>query len=263
MNRRERVQPSELQPISGSLLRGFYPIYQKELSYWFGTNRWISQFIIWLSLTTVPAIMMTPGGVADRGLSYLTLFLMTGSSLLSIGAIILAQGTVIEEKLTQTLLWIFSKPLLPAGFILAKFSAYAVFMGVIALAAPAIVTYIAAMMSGLPAQASPLNYFWSICMIYLVMLSTLALTLMLGSIFERVRSVTASALFIFLGGASLNSHPQLRQIEPYSTWSLQRHAIATVVGQFPNEAWTAIGTTLMLTMSCLFVSTWWMRRYEL
>jgi ABC-2 type transport system permease protein len=206
---------------------------------------------------------MTPSSASDRGISYLTLFLWLGSTLLSIGTIVLAQGTIIEEKLTQTLLWICSKPLSPAGFILAKFSAYAVCIGTLALAVPAIVVYVAAIISGLPSQVSLLNYLIALWIVYLVVLFVLSLTLMLGAVFDQVRTVTAIALFVFFGGTSLNSNPQLRQIEPYSVWALPRHATATVVGQFPNEAWIAISSTSILTMLCLSVSVWWMKRYEL
>jgi ABC-2 type transport system permease protein len=154
-------------------------------------------------------------------------------------------------------------PLSPAGFILAKFSAYVVFMGMIALAVSAIVTYIAATISGLPPQVSPLNYLLAICMVYLLVLSTLALTLMLGTIFDRVRSVSAIALFIFFGGISSNSNPYLRQIEPYRVWSLQRHATTAISGQFPTAVWIAMGSAIVLTMAYLLVSVWWMKRYEL
>ncbi len=263
MDPRHDVRASELEPVSGRWLRGFHPIYQKELSYWLRTHRWMSQLIIWMSLTAVPAIWMTPGSASDRGISYLTLFLWLTNPLLSIGTILLAQGTIIEEKLTQTLLWVFSKPLSPAGFILAKFSAYAVLMGIIALAAPAMFTYVVALLSGLSSQVSPLNYLIAIGMVYLVVLFILALTLMLGVIFERVRAVTAIALFIFFGGVSLNSSPQLQQLESYSVWGLQRDATEAVVGHFSNAAWIAMGSTMTSTLVCLAVSVWWMKQYEL
>lgn len=216
-----------------------------------------------MSLTAVPVIWMTPSSASDRSVSYLTLLLWLSNPLLSIGTIILAQGTIIEEKLTQTLLWVFSKPLSPAGFILAKFSAYAVFMGTIALAVPAIFTYAVALFSGLPSQISPLNYLIAIGMVYLVVLFILALTLMLGTIFERVRAVTAIALFIFFSGAGLSSHPQLQQLRSYSLWRLQRDAAAALVGQLSNEAWIAVVSTMIFTMSCLSISVWWMKQYEL
>jgi ABC-2 type transport system permease protein len=262
MSRRNRRHLSELQPVAGPWLRGFYPIYQKELSYWFGTHRWISQLIIWISLTAIPAIWMTPRNADDPGVSYLTLFLWLANTLLSIGTIILAQSTIIEEKLTQTLFWIYSKPLSSEGFILAKFSAYAVSIGTLALAVPAIFTYVAAMITGLSSQISLLNYFVALWMIYLTVLFFLALTLMLGSIFDRVGVVTAISLFVFFGGASLKSNPQLQRLEPYSLWALQNDAASTVVGQLPNEAWIAMSSTVILTLLCLLISVWWMRRYE-
>lgn len=196
MSDKSDVRPG-LQPVSNHWLRGFYPIYQKELAYWFGTGRWISQLIIWMSLTAVPAIWMTPSSTTDRGVSFLTLFLWLGSTLLSIGTIILVQGTIIEEKLTQTLIWICSKPLSRAAFILAKFAAHAILIGSIALGVPAIFTYLAAVFVGLPSQISLLNYLVGVCMVYMLLLFNLALTLMLGAIFNRVGAVTAIALLFF------------------------------------------------------------------
>ncbi len=263
MNNRNRIYPSELQPVSGRWLRGFRPIYQKELSYWFGTQRWISQLIIWLSLTAVPAIWMTPNSANDRGISYVTLFLWLAGTLVSIGAVILAQGSLIEEKITQTLLWICSKPVSPTGFILAKFAAYAVFMGSIALGIPALFIYVAAVLAGIPLQVSPLNYLLAIGMIYLILLFVLAMTLMLGAIFEQIRMVTAIGLFAILTGIGLASNPQFNAIGQYSVWVLQRDATATMMGQFPQEAWTAIGSAITLTVLCLLISIGWMKRYEL
>lgn len=261
MNRRNPVRGSELQPIVGGWLRGFRPIYHKELAYWFKTRRWVTQLIIWMSLTAFPAIGLTSGSTNDRGVAFVTLFLWLGSTLMSIGTIILAQGTIVEEKLTQTLLWICSKPLSPTGFILAKFAAHAVFIGVIVLGIPAIFTYIAAIVVGLPLR-SLLNYLAGVWMVYVVLLFILALTLMLGVIFNRVGAVTAIALFVFFGGAILNSHPQLRQIEPYTVWALPGDVTAIVNGQFPDEAWIAMISAVTLTVLCLLISVWWMKRYE-
>lgn len=259
---RDSIYQSRLKPISGNGLRGFSPILRKELAYWFKNYRWISQLIIWMSLTAFPAIWMTPGGSEDQGISYLTLFLWFSSTLISIGAILFSQGTLIEEKLTQTLLWIFSKPLSPAGFILAKFSAYAVFLGIIALGAPAAVTYLIAAIAGLPPEVSLPNYLVAIGMVYLVVLFNLASTLMLGAIFNRLRAVSAIALAICFGGAVFNGNVQLQQFRPYIVYSLQRHATATLVGQFPSIAWVAIGSTILLTTIFLWVSCWQINRYE-
>lgn len=257
------VHRSELQPVSKSWCRGFRPIYQKELAYWLGGQRWIRQLILWLSLTTVPAIWMTPNHAADRGISYLTLFLWLAGSLISIGTILLAQSAIIEEKTTQTLLWIYSKPLSSTGLILAKFSAYAVLVGVVALSIPAIVTGIAAVIVGLSSQISLLNYIAGVSIVYVMLLFFLALTLMLGTVFERVGLLIAIALFILFGGASLNSDPTLRQIEPYTMWALPRYSTQLVIGQIPSQTAIAIGITIVFTILCLLVAIWRMQRYEM
>ncbi len=253
---------NQLHPVSSHKFRGFLPVYQKELAYWFGTKRWITQLIIWISLTTVPAIWITPNDANDRGVSYLTVFLWLSGSLIAIGTIILSQNTLIEEKLTQTLLWICAKPLSRSALILAKFAAYATLIGTLALGIPAILTYIAAVISGLSTKVSLLNYLIGIAMVYLISLFVLSLTIMLGAICNKVSSVSAIALFVLLCGASLNTHPLLRKIEPYGIWSLQRYATQTLVGQFPGSAAIAISVSILLTLLCLFIAIQQMQKYE-
>jgi ABC-2 type transport system permease protein len=265
MNEYQTVQRSELQPVVGSWARGFYPIYRKELSYWFGTQRWVSQLFLWLGLgafSPIAMIMGTPDGGKDRGVAVLTLFLWSGSNAMSIGTILLAQGTIVEEKMKQTLLWIFSKPLSTAGFILAKFAAYAVFIAAIVIAAPSIVAYIAAMIMHLPAQISIFNYLMGVGMLYLVLLFVLALTIMLGVWLDKTAAVTASAIVVFFSGSTLQSNSHLRWLEPYSVWALQHNSHETMVGQFPLTAWIAMGSTIVLIALFLSIAIWRMKRYE-
>jgi ABC-2 type transport system permease protein len=243
-------------------LKGFLPIYQKEIAYWQKNYRWLSQLIIWLSLTVLPAIGATQQGTKDAEISYLTLFIWLTSIFTPLGVIILAQGCIIEEKLTQTLLWIFSKPVSASGFILGKFLSYAVFIGTIALGVPAIFIYLVVLVLGLPQQITFLNYLVAILLVYLLVLFNLAVTLMLEAIFNSIKTVTAIALFVFVGGASLNSNAQLSKFEPYSPFSLQRHAITTLVDGFPQQAWLSISVTVSLIISLLLISFWWMKRYE-
>jgi ABC-2 type transport system permease protein len=243
-------------------LKGFLPIYHKEIAYWQKNYRWLSQLIIWLSLTVLPAIAATQHGTEDVEISYLTLFIWLTSIFTALGAIVLAQGCIIEEKLTQTLLWIFSKPVSASGFILGKFLSYAVFMGTIALGVPAIFIYLVALVLGLPQQIAFLNYLIAILLVYLLVLFNLAVTLMLGAIFDSIKTVTAIALFVFVGGASLNSNAQLSKFEPYSPFSLRRHAITTLVDGLPQQAWLSISMTVSLTILLLLISFWWMERYE-
>jgi ABC-2 type transport system permease protein len=265
MNNRNTTTLSESQPIASSWVRGFQAIYCKELAYWFGTQRWILQSIIWMALAAISPIMMivgSPDNGQDRGVAVLTLFLWSGSNMMSIGTILLTQGTVVEEKMRQTLLWIFSKPLSAAGFILAKFAAYAVFTAAIVIAAPSVVVYIAATFMGLSAQISILNYLAGVGMLYLVLLFVLALTIMLGVVLDKTAAVTALACLIFFSGSTLQSNRDLRWIEPYSVWALQHNSHETMIGQFPSTAWFAMGSTVFMILLFLSIAIWRMKRYE-
>ncbi|MDY6900251.1 MAG: hypothetical protein SWZ49_19580 [Cyanobacteriota bacterium] len=246
-------------------LRGFYPIFRKELFRRFGNKRWILSIIIWMSLSAVPTISLA-GGIgsspsASQGIGMLSLFLWLGITPMWIGTIVISQGTIIEEKLTQTLLWIFSKPLSGSAFVLAKFAAFAIFIAVIMLGIPAITIGIAAVLYGLTFNYL-LSYFGSILMIYLLLLFLLSLTLMLGTFFNKISSVTAIAFMVYIGGASLNVNRYLRLIEPYSFVALQRYAVQTATGNFPIQASFAIGITLLLIVIFLLIASWKMERYE-
>jgi ABC-2 type transport system permease protein len=251
----------ELQRVASSWYRGFNAIYRQELAAWFETHRWINQSIIWMALTLTPALMV-PTASQDRGGAMLSLFLWSGSNMMSIGTIILTQGTIVTEKLTQTLLWIFSKPLSPAGFILGKFAAHAVFLGAIVIGAPAIVVYLIAMFVGLPTSISPVNYVVGVVMVYLVLLCVLALTILLGVIFDKIAAVTALALTIFFSGAGFPS-TQLRPIEPYTVWALQHNAYETMNGNFPSTSWWAMASAVVSICLLLTLSIAWMQRSEL
>jgi ABC-2 type transport system permease protein len=262
MNKPNMVSRSELKIVTGKWLRGFSSIYQKELAAWFATPRWASQLIIWQALAVIPPVTITPDGTNERGIAVLSLFLWSGSNMMSIGTILLAQGTIIEEKLTQTLLWVFSKPLSAAGFIVGKFAAYAVLLALLVIGAPCIVTYLAAMVIGLPAQIWVGNYLAGVGMVYLILLFVLALTILLGVLFDRQGAVTALALLIFFSGSGLKSNAQLGWIEPFTPWALQHNAHETLIGNFPGTAWLAIAVTLGLIWLLLQISIWRLQRYE-
>ncbi|BAZ11372.1 hypothetical protein NIES4071_31980 [Calothrix sp. NIES-4071] len=258
---------SELQPVTGSWLRGFRAVYDKELVRHFGNKRFLSQLVLWCAISASPAIGLTSGGSPElpivRGTSLLTLFLWLGTVPMGIGTIILTQGAIIEEKMTQTLLWICSKPLSRPALIMGKFAGYAVFIGSIVLGIPAVTTYIAALIYGLPLFTFLPGFLISLLMIYLLLIFLLALTLMLGACFNHIGTVTAIAFFVYIGGASLNSDLRLQKIEPYTFSALQRYAVEIISGRFHAEAWIAMGTTLLLTILFLLVAFWQMERYEL
>jgi ABC-2 type transport system permease protein len=256
-------RPIKVKAQSGTWLRGFKPIYDKEVARWFGTKRWIAQLCLWLMLAALPSITAPPPVNLDRGVSILSLFFYLGSTPMAIGTIVLAQGTIIEEKLTQTLLWVCSKPLSRTALVLGKFAAYATFIGTIVLGAPALVVYITALGSGGLSKISIFNYLASVATIEILLLFLLSLTLMLGTMFRQIGAVTAIAICIFFAGSGSTSYDWTKQIAPYTFWALQSHASTIVVGQFSVATGVAILTTILLTLLCLGIAAWQMEQCEL
>ncbi|MBV6622948.1 MAG: hypothetical protein KI793_08350 [Rivularia sp. (in: Bacteria)] len=250
---------------SNILMRGFYPIFRKELVRKFGNKRWVSPLVVWISISAVPAISLVTAGAsslsANQGIALLSLFLWLGTFPMSIGTVVISQGAIIEEKLTQTLLWICSKPLSASALILGKFAAYAVFIAVIVLGAPAITVGIAAVVFGISLN-SFFGYLGSVAIIYLLLMFILALTLMLGTFFQRISSVTGTAFIIYISGASLSTNEYLKQIEPYSFAALQSYAVEAAAGKFQVQALIAMGVTFLFILMFIFVASWQMKRYE-
>jgi ABC-2 type transport system permease protein len=264
------VSRSELNLVTGKWLRGFPSIYRKELATLFGTKRWIIQLLIWLTLIvalptwitlSIPANILS--GLQGRGAGILLALFGFGTTAMSIGSILLVQGTIIEEKLTKTLLWIFSKPLTASGFILGKFAAAAVFVALIIVGTPSIVAYMAAKIIGLPPVSSTWQYLVAVGMIYLSTMFFAALTMMVGTIFNHTRAVMSLALVVFFAGFFLPLIPQLRNVEPYTVWGLSEHAAATFAGNFPSSAWASMGSSIILTGVFLTLAIWRMQQHEL
>jgi ABC-2 type transport system permease protein len=145
---------------------------------------------------------------------------------------------------------------------MGKFAAHAVFIGAIVIGAPSIGVYLVAMFVELPTNISPFNYGVGVMMVYMVLLCVLALTILLGVLFDKIAAVTALALTIFFSGAGLPS-TQLRSIEPYTFWALQHNAYETMNGNFPSTGWWAMASALGSIGLLLTMAIVWMNRSEL
>ncbi len=127
---------SVLQPVVEHGWRvGFANLVRKENRDWWGTRAWLVQAIIWtLILIGILAAALTaptendsslllPGGRAMLGL---TIFFAVAGAALPIGALIMGQEEVLDEKRSGTAAWILSKPVSRIAFILAKVVANAI-----------------------------------------------------------------------------------------------------------------------------------------
>ena len=99
-------------------------------------------------------------------------------------------------------------------------------------------------------------------MVYLVLLFVLALTILLGVLFDKIAAVTAISLAIFFSGSGLPS-TQIRWIEPYTVWALQHNSYETMTGKFPVTGLFAIGSAVISIVLLLAVAIAWVDRSEL
>jgi ABC-2 type transport system permease protein len=129
-----------LLPARGSgWLAGFVNMLGKELGEWFRTRRWLYQLLIWTTIINgfiafllfgLPALAsimpevqsaqedLFAGLPPELGsvMMFFSIVVMTGG----MGAIVLAQDEVIQEKQSGTAAWILSKPAARSAFILTK-----------------------------------------------------------------------------------------------------------------------------------------------
>jgi ABC-2 type transport system permease protein len=130
---------SVLYPVTARGWRaGFGNIFRKENRDWWGTRSWLVQAIIWtlILIGILATVLFAPteddpsllllGGKSVLGL---TVFFAVAGIALPIGAIIMGQEEVLDEKRSGTAAWILSKPVSRVAFILAKVAANA--MGIL------------------------------------------------------------------------------------------------------------------------------------
>lgn len=193
-----------------SWLGGFGNMLGKELSDWFGTRRWLTQMILWLMiinglmafiLFAVPQIdpeeaLPTPDAKLAGGLA-----LYFGFSVLlgTIGAIILAQDEIIQEKQTGTAAWILTKPVSRSAFILTKLLSNIVGVALFIALIPGGVAYLELYLnSGTFLPVMP--FLMGIGAALLNLAFYLALVIMLGTLFDERGPVLGVAAGVFIGG---------------------------------------------------------------
>jgi len=247
-----------------SWLGGFGNMLGKELADWFGTHRWLTQMVLWLVIINglmafiifvVPnfdpeEVLYTPEAKLAEGLA-----LYFGFSVLlgTIGAIILAQDEVIQEKQTGTAAWILTKPVSRSSFILTKLLSnlvgVALFIGLI----PGAVAYLELYLNtGMFLSVMP--FLMGIGAVLLNLAFYLALVIMLGTLFEERGPVLGVAAAVFIGGLIASQFfPQtsyvlpvnFREIGPMLSMSQPLPDVA-VIQLIVTAGWTVLFTLVAL-----------------
>jgi len=208
----------ELQRVNEwQVLRGFINLLSKENRAWWGTPRWWINALLWsvglggmagfllFVLPTVPAaqtteeVLVAGGPVAYAIQLGISVFFRMGSLALALGAIVLSQDLILDEKSNGVTEWLLAKPVARRAYILAKLAASALAILVLLVLLPALVMYLLlSLRTGAAYALVPFLKGTGILAVHT--LFYLTLTLMLGTIFNSRAPILGIALASVMGG---------------------------------------------------------------
>lgn len=260
-----------LQEMTGdSWVRGLWPLVRREGRKWWGGRFGLVQLLIWPlllngllafalfmlpQLASADDVTISSGEALDAGRQ---MFFGLGLVALSIGAIVLLQDVIIEEKLSGTAEWILSKPLSRTAYVLAKLLPNLLGMAVTMLLIPGVVGY------WLFAQAAPgvvtlPQFLASWGMVALNLCFYVTLTLLLGVLFKSRTLLLGVALGVLFGGQIV----PVGQLGLYTPWPLFQMVLLPVMGEaIPPELYTSLMSTAVWSVIFVAVAIWQFNRQE-
>ena len=249
--------------------RGLAPLLRREMVNWWGTRRWIVQTVIWVAvragllavgLYVLPAMAAADGATLSpaEGLEAgRQMFFGLGVLGLSIGAIVLLQDAIIEEKTTGTAEWVLSKPASRTAYVLAKLLPNLLGMAVTMILIPSLVGY--AMLRSYGAEFTPAGFLGSEGIVALHLLFYVMLTLMLGVLFSSRPPLLAVALGSLFGGSLL----PVAAIVQFTPWRLADMVVLPVMAMpLPSIATTMMVSTAAWSVVFVAVAIWRFNRQE-
>jgi ABC-2 type transport system permease protein len=201
---------------SGGPLGGFRNLARKENKDWASDFLWLAHGVIWLILVAgTPLVVsfvrtrispeVTSKDVNDTAA---LLFFVMASVGAVIGVVVRSQGAIVGEKQLGTAAWVLSKPASRRAFVLAKLAVHTRWLALLTVLLPAVVLYFSLpSISGMPLPLVP--FLGGVGMMVIALVFYLALSLLLGTIFES-RGPVAGSVFGFLTGGLLLSN--------YASW---------------------------------------------
>jgi len=197
-------------------LRGFTNLFRKENRAWWGTRRWWINTLLWpamlgglaANMMFVPSLidLASPEQIAEAGgviayaiLTGLSVFFEFGTQVVALGAVVLCQDALIDEKQSGVTEWLLSKPITRRAYILAKLITYAAYTVLFLAVIPAAVTYgLLCLRGGEPFPFPP--FLAGAGLMALHLLFYVSLTIMLGAWFNSRAPIVAVALGLLFGG---------------------------------------------------------------
>jgi len=270
-----------LQPVTvRGWRRGFSNLLDHERHQLWGTRRWLVQMLLWIVLlngmlafvgitislnkdqfSAADAADFAPGAMYTI---FMQLFFQIAAVCSAVGAVIVAQGAIIQERQMGTAAWILSKPASRTAFVLAKLAAYSLSLLVLALLVPTLVLYgeIYLWSGRVPPPAGMLP---ALGILFVSVFFYLTLTIMLGTFFNTRGAVLGISLgFMFAGSLIPSFLPKLAAFFP---WTLGQIALALAPGSSPSAplpatAFIPVAASLLWSLLFIVLAIWRFRREE-
>lgn len=247
---------------------GFRNLAGKENKDWVSDFSWLVHSVIWLVLVAgTPLIVsfvrtrispdVTPKDVNDT--AALLFFVMASISIV-IAVIVRTQGAIIGEKQLGTAAWVLSKPASRKAFVLAKLAVNARWLALLTVLVPAVVVFVSLpSISGLPLPLLP--FLGGVGMMLISLAFYLALSLLLGTIFESRGPVAGSVFGFLVGGFLLSNYAGwLVAIFP---WLFFENAYnLSEQGWMPTTGVISVAATAVWSVVFVALSLWRFERAE-
>ena len=269
-----------LLPARGSgWLAGFGNMLAKEMGEWFRTRRWLWQLLIWSVIlggliafflfvlpvlnTLIPGLptqeqvfVGTPPEVGAM-IQFFSFLVMTGT----IGAIILVQDEIIQEKQSGTAAWILSKPAARQAFILTKLLSNAIGVLVFIIAIPGLIILGEIFLATHKVPAL-VPFLAGAGVVWLALFFYISLVIMLGVLFENRGPVLGIAFGVLWGGMILrNFIPQILYVLPLG---MEGVALGVVQGTpLPALYVSELISTAVWSILFTLVALWRFQKVEL
>lgn len=219
----EYVGPAGKSTSGGGRLSGFRNLVGKEMGEWASGPSLLAHGAVWMFIVALISVAVafvrgqmepgyTPKDINDAGA---LMFFVLGAVSTVIAVVAKTQGAIIGEKQLGTAAWVMSKPASRRAFILAKLVVHFRWLLMVTLLFPALVFYgLMTVVSTLPLP--PLSFLAGLAILALGLLFYLALSLLLGTVFEG-RGPLAGTIFGFMvaGFMIANYAPWLTSAFPW------------------------------------------------
>jgi ABC-2 type transport system permease protein len=179
-----------------------------------------------------------------------------------IAVVVRTQGAIVGEKRNGTAEWVLSKPVSRKAFVLSKLVAHLGWLLIVTLLLPGAVFYLS-MYSITSDLLPPLLFLGGVGMMALSLLFYLALSLLLGTVFES-RGPLAGIVFSFMvTGFALTHFNVPQSVTSIFPWLLFEFGRFLVAGdQLPVAALTSIAATAAWAASFVALALWRFERVE-